>query len=190
LRWHYQPELPPAAIDWRIRPPVGDAFQQFQRSFQSGARAGSPFGFGGRGGDRGGDRGERGERGDRGSSRGPRPQDRLWRLPDPKANRNPRQRGARLNAFARPLAMPSRVRLRLHWKKPAVRSSTPSASSKRTPKDRVSGCSPKTPLSDGNSIWSPARRALPQNPWAKVVTELSTSKTKHPPRTRASGGLL
>jgi hypothetical protein len=101
LRWHYQPELPPAAIDWRIRPPVGDAFQQFQRSFQSGARAGSPFGFGGRGGDRGGDRGERGERGDRGSSRGPRPQDRPARpleaarpesKPEPKAEGRPPQR--------------------------------------------------------------------------------------------------
>lgn len=73
LNWQFQPDLPVAKIDWRVRPPVGEAFQQFLRSLQNGGRAGAQFGAGGRGdrgfrGDRGdrGDRGERGERGDRG----------------------------------------------------------------------------------------------------------------------------
>lgn len=76
LLWHFQPEVPPAAIDWRVRPPVGEAFAQFQRSFQSGARAGAHFsaqGPGFRGGDRA-PRGDRGDRGDRGAGRPGRPE--------------------------------------------------------------------------------------------------------------------
>ena len=62
LLWNFQPEVAPAAVDWRIRPPVGDAFQQFLRSFQSGGRAGAQFasGPGGRG-PRAHDRGGRGD---------------------------------------------------------------------------------------------------------------------------------
>lgn len=40
VRWHFQPEPEPVAIDWRVRPPVGEAFTQFLRSIQ-GSRAGA-----------------------------------------------------------------------------------------------------------------------------------------------------
>jgi hypothetical protein len=40
VRWHFQPEPEQVAIDWRTRPPVGEAFSQYLRSIQ-GSRAGA-----------------------------------------------------------------------------------------------------------------------------------------------------
>lgn len=83
VRWHFQPEPEPIAIDWRVRPPVGEAFAQFLRSIQ-GSRAGAHTsrnnrfggdgreGRGGRGGpsDGGGNRfgGDRDDRRTRGAA--------------------------------------------------------------------------------------------------------------------------
>ncbi len=47
INWHFQPEIEPEEIDWRIRPPVGEAFGQFIRSIQ-GPRAGAQSGRSGR----------------------------------------------------------------------------------------------------------------------------------------------
>jgi hypothetical protein len=71
LNWHFQPEVPAASIDWRVRPPVGEAFQHFLRSLQSGARAGASFAGSGPGG-RNGRTGGPGPSGTGGGSRGDR----------------------------------------------------------------------------------------------------------------------